>query len=32
MLLTATVAPVGKGHRVNGERFDPERLQITWRG
>lgn len=31
VLLTATVAPVGKGHRVNGERFDPDRLQITWR-
>ncbi len=25
-----TVAPVGKGRRVNGERFDPERVTTTW--
>ncbi|UUO01699.1 recombinase family protein [Mycolicibacterium novocastrense] len=32
VLLTATVLPVGKGHRVaNGERFDPERVQIAWK-
>ena len=27
VLLTATVAPVGKSGRV----FNPERLQVTWR-
>ena len=26
MLMTLTVDPVGKGHRVNGERFDPDRV------
>jgi DNA invertase Pin-like site-specific DNA recombinase len=31
VLLTATVASVGKGHRVNGERFDPDRVQVIWR-
>ncbi|MDT5078133.1 MAG: hypothetical protein QOJ80_2770 [Mycobacterium sp.] len=25
-----TVAPVGKGRRVNGERFDPDRVTTTW--
>jgi DNA invertase Pin-like site-specific DNA recombinase len=31
VLCTVTVAPVGKGHRVNGERFDPERVHVLWR-
>ena len=32
VLLTVTIAPVGKGHRANGGlRFDPERVQIDWR-
>jgi len=31
VLLTATVLPVGKGHRPSdGARFDPERLAIEW--
>ena len=35
MLMTLTVDPVGKGHRVNGERFDtrpgPRRAEVTLR-
>jgi len=31
VIATITVAPVGKGHRANGERFDPERVQVDWR-
>lgn len=27
---TVTVYPVGKGHRPNGERFDPQRIRVTW--
>lgn len=27
---TVTVAPVGKGHRPHGERFDPARIRVTW--
>jgi len=29
-LVTITVAPVGRGHRVNGERFDRDRVQFDW--
>lgn len=29
VLMTLVVQPVGKGHRVNGERFDPERIIPT---
>jgi DNA invertase Pin-like site-specific DNA recombinase len=31
VLATVTVLPVGKGHRVNGERFDPDRVHMHWR-
>ena len=31
VLATLTVLPVGKGHRVGGERFDPQRVQVDWR-
>jgi DNA invertase Pin-like site-specific DNA recombinase len=31
VLMVVSVAPVGKGHRANGERFDPERVQVVWR-
>jgi DNA invertase Pin-like site-specific DNA recombinase len=31
VLATITVGPVGKGHRANGERFDPERVHVDWR-
>ena len=27
--MTLTVQPVGKGHRVNGDRFDPNRVDAT---
>lgn len=27
---TVTVDPVGKGHRPNGERFDPRRIRVAW--
>lgn len=30
VLATFTVAPVGKGHRVNGERFDADRVSVAW--
>jgi DNA invertase Pin-like site-specific DNA recombinase len=30
VLVEFTVAPVGKGRRVNGERFDPERVSVDW--
>lgn len=30
VLVEFTVAPVGKGHRVNGERFDPKRVSTRW--
>lgn len=31
-LCEITVKPVGKGHRgVGGDRFDPERIQVTWK-
>lgn len=30
VLVEFTVAPVGKGRRVNGERFDPDRVTTTW--
>jgi len=30
VLMSITVLPVGKGHRVNGERFDPERVAVEW--
>jgi len=31
-LVDITVAPVGKGYRAsNGDRFDPERVQVVWR-
>ena len=29
VLMTITVMPVGKGHRVNGDRFDPNRVLVT---
>ena len=31
VLATITVLPVGKGHRVGGARFDPERVRVDWR-
>ncbi|BBZ22819.1 recombinase family protein [Mycolicibacter hiberniae] len=31
LLGTVTVAPVGKGHRANGVRFDPDRVTFDWR-
>jgi DNA invertase Pin-like site-specific DNA recombinase len=31
VLATVVVAPVGKGHRANGERFDPKRVAVNWR-
>ena len=30
VLVDFKVAPVGKGRRVNGERFDPDRVTTTW--
>ena len=29
VLMSLTVQPVGKGHRLNGERFDPNRVEAT---
>ena len=29
VLMTVKVQPVGKGHRVNGDRFDPDRVIRT---
>lgn len=29
VLMTLTVQPVGKGHRVNGDRFDPNRVHAA---
>jgi hypothetical protein len=29
MLMTLTVSPVGKGHRLGGDRFDPNRVHAT---
>ncbi|MGV0788685.1 recombinase family protein [Mycolicibacterium sp. XJ2] len=31
VLAEFVVKPVGKGHRANGERFDPERVQVDWK-
>ncbi|BCI53703.1 serine recombinase [Mycolicibacterium litorale] len=31
LLAEFTVQPVGKGHRVGGARFDPDRVQVAWR-
>jgi hypothetical protein len=31
VLAVITVAPVGKGHRVDGKRFDRDRVQVTWK-
>jgi hypothetical protein len=31
VLAVITVAPVGKGHRVNGQRFDRDRVRVTWK-
>ena len=31
LLGTVTVSPVGKGHRVNGARSDPDRVTLDWR-
>lgn len=30
VLMTVTVLPVGKGHRVNGDRYDPGRVVVEW--
>jgi hypothetical protein len=29
VMMSLTVQPVGKGHRLNGERFDPNRVEAT---
>ncbi|OBK78339.1 recombinase family protein [Mycobacterium sp. 1164985.4] len=31
LLVRVTVMPVGKGHRVGGARFDPDRVDVAWR-